>query len=132
MQHASNNNHSRAKQRRDRVELGSQDGRNFHYEDGAHHATANSCKHAEQYRCNRAGVKGQRLTRTSNRKERESGGIEYQHRAAQPVDNSISIECSQTREDRHRHLSPLAHCCRRNRSNHQVARDPARIASGKR
>lgn len=77
-----NNNHSRAKQRRDRVELGSQDGRNFHYEDGAHYATANSCKHAEQYRRNRAGVKGQRLTRTSNRKERESGGIEYQHRAA--------------------------------------------------
>jgi hypothetical protein len=45
MERSSQYHHSRANQGRDRVELGSQHGGNFHHEDVAHHAAADSGQH---------------------------------------------------------------------------------------
>ena len=45
------------------------------------HAAADSCQHVQQHRRNRPGSKGQRVTRARNCNERQSGGVEDQHRA---------------------------------------------------
>jgi len=83
--------HSRTNQGRDGVELSPQHSWYFHHKDVAHHAAPDSCQHAEQYRCNWSGVKCQGLPRTRYRKERQSGGIEHQHRAAQAIDHSVQV-----------------------------------------
>jgi hypothetical protein len=64
-------------------------------------------------------------------KERQSGGIEHQHGAAQPVDDSIPKERNQPGKDGNGDISPVADSRRGNRSTHHIARDPTRIASGK-
>ena len=73
MERSSQYHHRRTNQGSDRVELGLQHGGNFHDEDVAHHAAADSGQHTEQRRRNRPGVKRQRLTRTRHRKERQFG-----------------------------------------------------------
>ena len=61
-------------------------------------------------------------------KRRQSGGIEHQHGAAQPVDDSIPKERNQPGKHGNGDISPVADSRWWNRSNHQIARDPARIA----
>jgi hypothetical protein len=58
MQHLSSYHHSRTNQGSDRVKLFAQHGGNLPHEDIAHHAAADSSKHAEQNRGNWPGVKG--------------------------------------------------------------------------
>jgi len=48
MERSSQGHHSRVNQGRDRVELVSEHGGNFHHEDVAHHATADSGQHTER------------------------------------------------------------------------------------
>jgi len=132
MEHPSHHHYSRTNQCRDRVKLGAQHGRDFSHKHIAHHAASDSGQHAEQRRRNRSGVKGQRFTRARNRKESESGGVEHQYRAAQPVDDSIPIERNQPGKDRDNDISPVADGRRRNRTDHHIASDAPRVACGER
>ncbi len=77
-------------------------------------------------------MKRQCFTRARNRKECQSGGVEDQYRAAQPVDDSIPIERNQPGKDRDSDVSPVADGRGWNRPDHQIARDPTGIARGER
>jgi hypothetical protein len=99
MQHPSDYHYGRANEGRHCVELRPQHGGDFPHEDIAHDAAADSGQHAKQHRSNWPSLKGQRLARTGHRKQRQSRGIEYQHRTAQSVYDSIPIEGNEPGKD---------------------------------
>lgn len=66
-------------------------------------------------------------TRSGHSEQGQFGGVEHQHRSAQPIDSAVPVEHDQAGEHRHRDVSPIGDRGRRDRSDHHIPRYPARV-----
>jgi hypothetical protein len=128
VQQAGGHDHRCAGQRGGRVQLAAENRGDLRHEHVAQHAPADAGQDAEQDRRDGVEPGRQRLQRTRDREEREPGGIEHQHRAAQPVDDREPEKGDETRRERDADVPPVADRRRRRGAEEDVAGEAADVA----
>lgn len=115
VQHVTGHHHGCAGERRERIEIGSQDGRYFTGKHVAQHAATDPGQHAKERRHDRVESVDQGFFGPGNGEESKAHGIEPQDRIAQPLNDGEPVKGQQAGENGDAEILPVRNGCRRYR-----------------